>query len=72
MPWSSQAPTVGPPDTAEAADTRSGRRRKAVEQRRRSFLRMVSHELRTPLNTVIGFSEIIASGALRPPGHPRV
>ncbi len=34
-------------------------RQLALEESKRSFLRMVSHELRTPLNSIIGFSEII-------------
>jgi PAS domain S-box-containing protein len=34
------------------------------------FLAMMSHELRTPLNAVIGFSELIASEAFGPLGHP--
>ena len=35
-------------------------RQMALEESKRSFLRMVSHELRTPLNSIIGFSEIIS------------
>jgi len=41
----------------------------AAEQANRAktkFLANMSHELRTPLNAIIGFSEIIASGALPP------
>jgi signal transduction histidine kinase len=49
------APPRRPPRAAGAL------RNLAMEENRRSFLRMVSHELRTPLNSIIGFSEIIAS-----------
>ena len=34
-------------------------RHQAIEEQKRSFLRMVSHELRTPLNAIIGFSEVL-------------
>ena len=47
------------------------RRRSAVEESRRSFLRLMSHELRTPLNSILGFSEIIASELYGPVGDPR-
>jgi signal transduction histidine kinase len=60
-----------PPDASEAARLRGEKRRKALDARRRSFLRMVSHELRTPLNTVIGFSEIIACELYGPLGAPQ-
>jgi signal transduction histidine kinase len=43
----------------------------AMEENRRSFLRMVSHELRTPLNAVIGFSEIISRELYGPINEPR-
>lgn len=36
-------------------------RRQALDDSKRSFLRMVSHELRTPLNSIIGFSDIISA-----------
>lgn len=55
----------------QAAAARGDKRRRAIEARRRSFLRMVSHELRTPLNTVIGFSEIIACELYGPLGAPQ-
>lgn len=47
------------------------RRRLALDDRKRSFLRMVSHELRTPLNAVIGFSEILSSELYGPLGSPQ-
>lgn len=65
-PAETPAPTV-----ADGALLRGEKRRKALEGRRRSFLRMVSHELRTPLNTVIGFSEIIACELYGPLGAPQ-
>ena len=78
LPWPLQTtptPATVVPDAAAAAasgaDTRGEKRRRAIEQRRRSFLRMVSHELRTPLNTVIGFSEIIACELYGPLGAPQ-
>ena len=46
-------------------------REQAVEDQKRSFLRMVSHELRTPLNSIIGFSEIIADELYGPLGQPQ-
>jgi len=39
---------------------------KEVEELREGFLRTVSHELRTPLTSVIGFIELVYSGALGP------
>jgi signal transduction histidine kinase len=73
LPWPvevqpPQAPARAP---SEAAILRGEKRRKALDARRRSFLRMVSHELRTPLNTVIGFSEIIACELYGPLGAPQ-
>lgn len=46
-------------------------RRQAVDDGKRSFLRMVSHELRTPLNSIIGFSEIISRELYGPLNEPR-
>ena len=45
--------------------------RAALEEQKRSFLRLVSHELRTPLNSIIGFSEILASELYGPLGAPQ-
>jgi signal transduction histidine kinase len=47
------------------------RRASALDEQKRSFLRMVSHELRTPLNSIIGFSEIIAKELCGPLGSPQ-
>jgi len=43
----------------------------AMEEHRRSFLRVVSHELRTPLNAIIGFSEIITRELHGPINEPK-
>jgi signal transduction histidine kinase len=43
----------------------------ALDESKRSFLRMVSHELRTPLNSIIGFSEIIGRELYGPLSEPR-
>src|SRR5689334_13321567 len=43
----------------------------ALEDQRRSFLRLVSHELRTPLNSILGFSEILAQELYGPLGAPQ-
>ena len=40
----------------------------ALEEQKRSFLRMVSHELRTPLNSILGFSEILTAELYGPLG----
>ena len=47
------------------------RRQHALDDQKRSFLRMVSHELRTPLNAVIGFSEILSCELYGPLGAPQ-
>lgn len=49
----------------------SARRQAALDDQKRSFLRMVSHELRTPLNAIIGFSEILSSELYGPLGQPQ-
>jgi signal transduction histidine kinase len=60
-----------PPAPADRRAAAIERRRLALDDRKRSFLRMVSHELRTPLNAVIGFSEIIARELHGPIDDPR-
>jgi len=61
-----------PPDSAAARRALAHeRRRVALDNRKRSFLRMVSHELRTPLNAVIGFSEILSRELYGPLGSPQ-
>lgn len=47
------------------------RRDAALDEQKRSFLRMVSHELRTPLNSILGFSEILTSELYGPLGAPQ-
>lgn len=62
------------PDYDAKAERRAAahrRRRAALDDRKRSFLRMVSHELRTPLNAVIGFSEILSRELYGPLGAPQ-
>ena len=57
---------------ANGADSRARARiEAALDERRRSFLRMVSHELRTPLNSILGFSEILMSELYGPLGAPQ-
>lgn len=60
---------------AEKADPPSGARSRArarleaaMDEQKRSFLRMVSHELRTPLNSILGFSEILNAELYGPLG----
>lgn len=49
----------------------ASRRETALDEQKRSFLRMVSHELRTPLNSILGFSEILTSELYGPLGAPQ-
>jgi signal transduction histidine kinase len=63
---------------ASEADTPSGakpraraRLEAAMDEQKRSFLRMVSHELRTPLNSILGFSEILNAELYGPLGAPQ-
>lgn len=63
-------PSEGPTATFRRAAARA-RRKAALDDQKRSFLRMVSHELRTPLNAVIGFSEILSSELYGPLGAPQ-
>jgi signal transduction histidine kinase len=43
----------------------------ALDEQKRSFLRMVSHELRTPLNSILGFSEILTQELYGQLGAPQ-
>ncbi len=73
-PASLDASLVVPFDDAVPTERRTAaeeRRRAALDDRKRSFLRMVSHELRTPLNAVIGFSEILSHELYGPLGAPQ-
>lgn len=59
-------------EPANGADSRARARiEAALDERRRSFLRVVSHELRTPLNSILGFSEILTSELYGPLGAPQ-
>jgi signal transduction histidine kinase len=62
------APEPSPDPQRATPPTRRGG---ALDEQKRSFLRMVSHELRTPLNSIIGFSEIIAKELCGPLGSPQ-
>lgn len=57
------------PTPADRQAAAQARRQLALDERKRSFLRMVSHELRTPLNAVIGFSEILSQELYGPLGN---
>lgn len=63
--------TTPAPAATEPARPARARREAALDESKRSFLRMVSHELRTPLNSILGFSEIIASELYGPLGAPQ-
>ncbi|MFC5067835.1 ATP-binding protein [Flaviflagellibacter deserti] len=58
---------------AELADKYAEQKAEAetANQAKSEFLANMSHELRTPLNAVIGFSEIMTSGAFGPLGSPK-
>jgi signal transduction histidine kinase len=59
-------------DLSSSAESRARARiEAALDERRRSFLRMVSHELRTPLNSILGFSEILTAELYGPLGQPQ-
>jgi signal transduction histidine kinase len=77
VPVESPHESVGP-DTGSMMQTATFRRaaarvrrKQALDDQKRSFLRMVSHELRTPLNAVIGFSEILSCELYGPLGAPQ-
>ena len=54
-----------------ASDRAQARLDAAMDEQKRSFLRMVSHELRTPLNSILGFSEILNAELYGPLGSPQ-
>ena len=59
-------------DSSSDANQRArARLEAAMDERKRSFLRMVSHELRTPLNSILGFSEILTAELYGPLGAPQ-
>jgi signal transduction histidine kinase len=67
-------PKAPSPASAEARPASKSRRRvsrAALEEQKRSFLRVASHELRTPLNSILGFSEILACELYGPLGSPQ-
>jgi signal transduction histidine kinase len=61
-------PEGAPPDRRVEA---RARRVAALDEQKRSFLRLASHELRTPLNSILGFSEIISAELYGPLGAPQ-
>ena len=69
---SSSVVHLQPPGAPEdRSPPRRSRRKTAMDDQKRSFLRMVSHELRTPLNSIIGFSEILSGELCGPLGAPQ-
>jgi signal transduction histidine kinase len=59
------------PHSADSPQRPTSRAQQALDDRKRSFLRLASHELRTPLNSILGFSEILASELYGPLGAPQ-
>ncbi len=57
--------------SSSAHDRARARLDAAMDEQKRSFLRMVSHELRTPLNSILGFSEILSAELYGPLGAPQ-
>lgn len=66
-PSMAQAAQIRPAAQARA----QARLEQALDEQKRSFLRMVSHELRTPLNSILGFSEILSAELYGPLGAPQ-
>ncbi len=64
-------PDGAPEDTEQHRQGELTRQVRALEDAKRSFLRMASHELRTPLNSIIGFSEILTAELYGPLGAPQ-
>jgi signal transduction histidine kinase len=59
------------PDDESRGERARARLQAAMDEQKRSFLRMVSHELRTPLNSILGFSEILSAELYGPLGAPQ-
>ena len=59
------------PADSRPADRAQARLDAAMDEQKRSFLRMASHELRTPLNSILGFSEILNAELYGPLGSPQ-
>ena len=70
-PFMSQAASLPIPHLVASEPSRRPSRQAALEDQKRSFLRLVSHELRTPLNSILGFSEILAAELYGPLGAPQ-
>ena len=58
-------------ETANAAIKKERERADAANHAKSEFLAKMSHELRTPLNAVIGFADVMRSGAYGPIGNER-
>jgi len=71
MSQAASSPTVRAPTPAPSPSRSRPAREAALEDQKRSFLRLVSHELRTPLNSILGFSEILAAELYGPLGAPQ-
>ncbi len=60
-------------DRVEAEQAKAAaEQRTAMAEAQQRFLTDMSHELRTPLNAVIGFSDLLARGELKPEQHDQV
>ena len=54
--------------SARRGEARAREAAERANQSKTDFLRTVTHELRSPLNAIVGFSDLLATGKLGPPG----